>query len=187
MNENSISTYDAQASGAANGHVKRNQMYVKRQFQQSMLLQALLITFIIVNTMVMTIFWAMDYFADLQQMKVYVACTIAALEIIGFFFLYRLNLKASHRIAGPIYSLERCLQRIEAGDLTGTLRLREDDNFPETAEQLNATVKTVRSRINQAQYLAAQIRLHPEQSEQLSEKLIKELAFFNTTKIDEAQ
>ena len=67
MNENSISTNHVLGSSTAEGHVKRNQIYVKRQFQQSMLLQALLITFIIINVMVMTIFWAMDYFADLQQ------------------------------------------------------------------------------------------------------------------------
>ena len=98
MKENSISSQHIQGSSTADGYVKRNQMYVKRQFQQSMLLQALLITFIIINVMVMTIFWAMDYFADLQQMKIYLAGTIAMLELVGFFTLYRLNLKASHRI-----------------------------------------------------------------------------------------
>lgn len=186
MKENSICTHDIQHTSATDGYVKRNQLYVKRQFQQSMLLQALLITFIIVNVVVMAIFWAMDYFADLQQMKIYLACTIATLELVGFITLYRLNLRASHRIAGPIFSMERCLQQIEEGNLTSTLQLRKTDNFQETAEQLNATVRSVRSRVNQAQYLAEQIRQHPDKSEQLAEKLIEELAFFNTTKIDGA-
>ena len=119
-------------------------------------------------------------------MKIYLACTIATLELVGFITLYRLNLRASHRIAGPIFSMERCLQQIEEGNLTSTLQLRKTDNFPETAEQLNATVRSVRSRVNQAQYLAEQIRQHPDKSEQLAEKLIEELAFFNTTKIEGA-
>jgi len=184
MNENIISPAHNLAS--TEGHVKRKQMYVKRQFQQSMLLQTLLITFILVNTIVMAIFWAIDLFHDLQQLKFYLACSIAVLEVIGLITLYRLNLAASHRIAGPIFSLERCLKKVEQGNLTSTLKLRKTDQFPETAEQLNTTVNSVRNRINQAQYLAAKIQQHPEQAEQLAQELVNELAFFNTTDFNEA-
>ena len=74
----------------------------------------------------------------------------------------------------------------DRGNLTGTLKLRKTDQFPETAEQLNSTVSAVRSRINSAQYLAAQIQQHPEQSEKLAQQLVEELDFFNTTDIRDA-
>ena len=81
--------------------------------------------------------------------------------------------------------MERCLDNVENGDLTGTLKLRKTDQFPETAEQLNNTVNSVRTRINSAQYLAAQIHQHPEQAAEYSQKLVDELAFFNTTDFNE--
>ena len=181
MSENTISSTTAQSTSNTDGYVQRKQMYVKRQFQQSMLLQTLLLTFIITNVVVMGIFWAIDTFSDLQQFKIYLACTIALLELVGFIVLYKVNLDASHRIAGPVYSIERFLQSIEAGNLTGTLELRKTDQFPETAVQLNTTVNSVRSRINQVQYLATKIQQNPEQATQLSQQLVEELSFFNTS------
>jgi len=182
MNENIISEVDVDTSG----YIKREQMYVKRQFQQSLLLQSTLFTFIIVNVIVMAIYWAMDTIADLQQLKFYVAYTVVSLEIVGFIVLYKLNLSASHRIAGPIFSIERCLENIEKGNLAATLKLRKTDQFPESAEQLNTTVRTLRKKINNAQYLADQLQQNPDQLEELSQKLVDELAYFNTTDFDES-
>ena len=113
MIENITHSENAEAQSNTEGYVKRRQKYVKRQFQHSMLLQALLTTFIIVNIIVMAIFWAMDSFSDLHQLKIYLAGTIVSLEIIGFIASYKLNLEASHRIAGPIFSMERCLRNVE--------------------------------------------------------------------------
>lgn len=186
MNENTIKSEEVSSTSENSGYVKRRQMYVKRQFQNSMLLQATLITFIIVNVIIVTVFWAIDSFSDLQKFKSTLSYLIAAIEIVGFLVLYKLNLKASHRIAGPIFSMERCLGNVEQGDLTGTLKLRKADQFPETAEQLNTTLATLRKRINNAQYLAAQIQKHPDQTEQLSQQLIDELEFFNTTDVRDA-
>lgn len=180
MNENITQPGVADRS-ESDGYVKRKQLYVKRQFQRSMLLQSLLITFIIINVIVMAMFWAIDSFADLQQLKLYMAATIGVLEVIGFMSLYWLNLKASHRIAGPIFSMERCLRAIERGNLTSTLQLRKTDQFPETAEQLNATVSAIRGRVNRAQYLAARIQQRPDEAAQLAQQLVDELAHFNTT------
>ena len=187
MTENITNSEQTETLSETDGYVKRRQKYVKRQFQQSMLLQVLLVTFIVVNVIVMATFWAIDSFADLHQLKVYLAGTIVSLEIVGFIVLYKLNLEASHRIAGPIFSMERCLANIETGNLTSTLKLRKTDQFPETAEQLNTAVNSVRTRINNAQYLAAQIQQHPEQAADFSQQLVEELAFFNTTDFNEAR
>jgi len=146
MSENTIKSEEAISASENSSYVKRKQMYVKRQFQKSMLLQSILITFIIVNAIIMTVFWAIDSFSDLQRFKSTLSYAIVAIEIVGFVVLYKLNLQASHRIAGPIFSMERCLGNIEQGDLTGSLKLRKTDQFPETAEQLNATLASVRTR-----------------------------------------
>ena len=187
MIENIASSGPMEIAPDTDGYIKRKQKYVKRQFQQSMMLQAILITFTIVNVIIMAIFWAIDSFSDLHQFKVYLAFTIASLEVIGFIASYKLNLEASHRIAGPIFSFERCLNNVEFGDLTSRSRLRKTDQFPETAEQLNITINSVRIRINNAQYLAEQIQQHPEHAGEYSQQLVEELAFFNTTDFNEAR
>jgi len=180
MNENTTIS-ELQNTSDRDGYVKRKQMYVKRQFQSSMLLQSTLVTFIIVNVIIMTIFWAIDAFSDPLQFKTYLAFTIAAIEALAFAILYKLNLVASHRIAGPIFSMERRLSEVEQGDLMSTLKLRKNDQFPETAEQLNSTLNFLRKKVNNSQYLAAQIQQHPERAEQLAQQLAEELEFFNTT------
>ena len=126
MNENTTIS-NLQNTSDKDGYVKRKQMYVKRQFQSSMLLQSTLVTFIIVNVIIMAIFWAIDGFSDPLQFKTYLAFTLAALELLAFAVLYKLNLAASHRIAGPIYSMERRLSEAEQGDLISTLKLRKTD------------------------------------------------------------
>jgi len=153
MIENIASSGPMEIAPDTDGYVKRKQKYVKRQFQQSMMLQALLITFTIVNVIIMAIFWAIDSFSDLHQFK----------------------------------SFERCLNNVEFGDLTSRSRLRKTDQFPETAEQLNITINSVRIRINNAQYLAEQIQQHPEHAGEYSQQLVEELAFFNTTDFNEAR
>ena len=137
---------------------KRSQLYVKRQFQQNMVLEVILITFILINTIVTVAYWMMDAIVDIQLMKEYLAYTIAGLEVIGFIGIYRYNLKASHRIAGPIFNAERCLQKIQHGDLTVQMRQRENDQFPELAAQINDTTEALRQKIANARQLAGSLQ-----------------------------
>jgi methyl-accepting chemotaxis protein len=158
---------------------KRTRLYVKRHFQQSMVLEVMLITFILINVIVTTTFWMMDAFVDVQQTKEYLAYTIAALEVVGFIGIYRYNLKASHRIAGPIFSAERSLQQIADGDLNVQMRLREHDRFPELAEQINQTADALRDRIAHAQTLAHSLR--NDQDPETLAALIDALDEFDTS------
>jgi len=158
---------------------KRRQMYVKRQFQQSMILEVMLFTFILINVIVTVAYWMMDAIVDIQALKMYLAYTIAGFEVIGFIGIYHYNLKASHRIAGPIFNAERCLQKLEAGDLSGEMRLRSTDQFPELAEQINSTTASVRQRIANAQALATS--LQRDNNPETLAALIEELEHFDTT------
>lgn len=158
----------------------RSQMYVKRQFQQSMVLEVLLLTFIMINMIVIVAYWMMDSISDLHTMKQYLAYTIGGMEIIGFIAIYKINLEASHRIAGPIFNLERCLRRMQNGELDFTMKLRSKDQFQEMAAEVNETMGSIGSRIASARQLAERIRDNPQQSEELAQQLIDELAHFKT-------
>lgn len=53
----------------------------------------------------------------------------------------------SHRIAGPIYRMERSLEAIESGDLTTTTKLRSGDQFMPVAEDMNGMVRALNHRV----------------------------------------
>ncbi|MFA4843100.1 MAG: methyl-accepting chemotaxis protein [Candidatus Omnitrophota bacterium] len=57
----------------------------------------------------------------------------------------------SHRIAGPLYHLEKSLERIVKGDLTVHTRLRENDEIKVLAEGLNEAVKQLREKVANSQ------------------------------------
>jgi len=172
------------ATDAADQHLEqRSQLYVKRQFQQNMVLEMILITFILINVIVTVTYWMMDTFGDIQLMKEYLAYTIAALEVVGFIGIYRYNLKASHRIAGPIFNAERCLQKMADGDLNVHMRLREKDQFPELASQINQTAEALRSRVSNAQALARSLQQDqdPEKRAALVADLVATLDEFDAS------
>ncbi len=53
----------------------------------------------------------------------------------------------SHRIAGPIYKLQKHLQELSEGTTDDDVRFREKDYFPELAESFNRYTEVLRSRI----------------------------------------
>lgn len=59
----------------------------------------------------------------------------AAIALIAVFY--------SHKIAGPVYRLEKCLERMEAGDLTVTAKFREGDQLGPIAEEMNDAVRSL--------------------------------------------
>jgi len=127
---------------------KRKLLRIKNDFQQKLILQTLSAVFISINVIVIYLF--------LGPLKAGVVRTdiigpiIGILEVVTFVIVYRLSLIASHRIAGPIFVLERGLKRLADGDLTQELRLRKGDNFHETVEVFNLTLADLRERVIRA-------------------------------------
>lgn len=54
-----------------------------------------------------------------------------------FLVMLLLSLSISHRIAGPIYRLEKELKEIVNGDYSRRIQFRSDDEFHEIAESIN--------------------------------------------------
>lgn len=159
---------------------QRSQLFIKKEFQKNMVLEVLLITFILINAVVITGYLLIDSIADVHDLKQYLAYTIAAVEIVGFIIVYRFNLRASHRIAGPVYSFEQGLKAIDSGDLGFSLKFRQPDHFHEVGEQLNQTVDMLRQRIDRAQTLANAIQQHSATDSKLVDQLVEELSYFDT-------
>ncbi len=56
-------------------------------------------------------------------------------------FIFILSIRMTHKIAGPIYKLTNFLQNLRDGKEYYPLKFRNGDQFPEIAEEVNATVE----------------------------------------------
>lgn len=159
---------------------QRKQLYVKRSFQQTQILEVLLSTFIVLNLVVIIGYFMIDSMADIQDLKHNLAYVVTVIEILSFTWIYRHNLKVSHRIAGPIFNMERGLRNVASGDLSFTVHLRKKDNFHEVGEQMNQAVSVLREKISEAQRLAGLVRENSSANPELATQLVDALAFFQT-------
>lgn len=50
----------------------------------------------------------------------------------------------SHRIAGPLYRLEKDINEVKNGNLDIEIRVRKDDEFQDLAKSLNQMIKSIR-------------------------------------------
>jgi len=107
---------------------------------------------------------------------------LAILELVFVGAVWYGCLKASHRIAGPVYVFAREVGRLGKGDLTAKIVLREKDNFRPEAEQMNASIAALNERITALKALAAQLQQARRDGTDLgpiAERLDKELSGFN--------
>lgn len=75
--------------------------------------------------------------------------------VAGLLFLFAFYL--SHQIAGPIFKVEKEVERLLAGDLSRPVVLRDDDEFQELAEGLDQICSEMKSVVTRTRELAGMI------------------------------
>jgi methyl-accepting chemotaxis protein len=106
---------------------------------------------------------------------------IAAVEFILIAAIWYGSLKASHRIAGPVYVFAREIARLGEGDLNARIVLRDKDMFQPEAEQMNHSIAALRTRIAAVKGLSEQLQKAHSSGADLGpivEKLAAELSVF---------
>ena len=131
---------------------KRKLLRIKKDFQQRLIMQTLMMTFISINVIIIYLFLGPLNRPDSPNEMI--GLIIGGLEILTIVVVYRFSLVASHRIAGPVFVFERTLKQLSEGDLTQRVSLRSNDNFHESAEVFNATIEELSTRITRLQVLA---------------------------------
>ncbi|RLA40335.1 MAG: hypothetical protein DRR06_17605 [Gammaproteobacteria bacterium] len=86
------------------------------------------------------------------------AAGLAAVEFILIAAIWYGSLKASHRIAGPVYVFAREVGKLGTGDLTARISLREKDMFQPEAEQMNNSIAALRNKISTVKALSDQLQ-----------------------------
>lgn len=82
---------------------------------------------------------------------------VVIMRTINLTLLYRIALLApvvavisillSHRIAGPLYRIERFLRSVARGDFSERLRLRKRDELKDLAESINVMVDDLKNKV----------------------------------------
>jgi len=93
------------------------------------------------------------------------------------------TLKASHRIAGPVFVFAREIGRLGEGDLHARIVLRDKDMFQAEADRMNQSIGALRAKIEAAQQLSEQVKqtlAAGGDATPVAAELCSALAVFNT-------
>jgi len=60
-----------------------------------------------------------------------------------------IGILVSHRIAGPVYRIQRSLGTIAAGDLSLSIRLRKGDEMKDLADGVNSLIEQLRANVEE--------------------------------------
>jgi len=86
------------------------------------------------------------------------ALAIGLVELVLVIGVWVLGLRASHRIAGPMFVLTRELRAVGDGDFSARIRLREKDLFQEEAADINASLDRLQQRVAAVQGAAREVQ-----------------------------
>lgn len=168
---------------------RRLQFKVKNDFQNRFILEIILVTFIFINSLVVVSFVALESMRDFYQFKFILAAALATGEICGLAIIYYFSLRASHRIAGPIFIMERGLTAFSEGDFTFRIKLRKEDFLQDTADLYNDTANELSTKIAALAVLVDTLHGFPNQAAdavQVIETLRQQIASFKTSKETQA-
>jgi len=115
------------------------------------------------------------------------AAGLAAVEFILIASIWYGSLKASHRIAGPVYVFAREIAKLGKGDLTARISLREKDMFQPEADKMNTSIAALRTRIGTIKALSEQLQQAQSadgDTSNIMQQLAKELSAFTTASED---
>ena len=84
------------------------------------------------------------YFDFLDEQRSSLLLVYFGVSAVAFVLMMALGVLYSHRIAGPLYSLNNRMKQIADGAEPSSLRFRRKDQFPELAENFNAMMARLR-------------------------------------------
>ena len=145
-----------------NMKVKRRQLLVNKRLQTFFALQigvffaicfgVLLIDYYVLKelSIARTLAFSDPIRGSVSLFDVPIGYAMMLLVLNGAFF-YMLSVFFSHRIAGPIINITRCLHQVQEGDLTVQVTLRKDDYLKEIECGLNDLTKNLQHTMKEIQ------------------------------------
>ena len=162
---------------------RRHIIKIKPEFQDRLAVENVLIAFIFINILILISFFLTKSVDDAWLLRLNFIVVLVVGELCGLVVVYYYTIKASHRIAGPVYRLEKQLTDLSNGDFTTHIGLRKHDHFQDTADQFNETVVGLREKISSLQKTAQALRQESGlegTAVELVDSLVLQLSAFRT-------
>lgn len=137
---------------------RRNRIVINSQFQYQYALVAATSSVLLVNLFLIisaVLPGSQGFLLSTQH-----TLLIAGLEIILMGGVWWGSLKASHKIAGPIYVIVQQMEKLAEGDLTARIRLRKKDMFKLEAVAINQCIEELREHLHEVKTIARDLESH---------------------------
>lgn len=139
----------------ANEQSVRKKILINKKFQFKYAAMIVATLFVMVALVEWDIFYTMKtilpkvfFMEEIRQDLTAFHLLLAMKSLVFMVLVAFISVYFSHRIAGPIYRLEKDLiYMINEGDLTKQFRLREKDELKELAEALNTMTANLRTKL----------------------------------------
>ncbi len=126
---------------------RRSILILDKDFQYGQILMFVLVAIVAANATIIVGYLVMgDFF--IIQMRTF-GWAVAAIEIFLLLGVIIYGTKASHRIAGPVFVIKRCLKALSTGDLSCRAQLRRGDKLHDLCDAFNSAAAELDSRIIQ--------------------------------------
>ena len=160
---------------------RRKTIVINKQFQYQHSLLIVALAVVLVNSfLIARMLFPQDVFLDLSGN---VTLGIGIFELLLIASIWYGSLKASHRVAGPVFVIAREIERLGKGDLTAAIHLREKDMFEPEAEAMNGSIQALRQSIDSIKSTTSSLVEAQEQGQEtnsLLKDLQTQLAALNT-------
>jgi methyl-accepting chemotaxis protein len=131
---------------------RRKKIVINRDFQQHYAVITVVMTVLLTNIfIILRSLLPGDQPLELTSTA---AWTIAIVELILIIGAWYGSLKATHKIAGPVFIFARQLKAVGAGDLWTRVSLRQKDMFQEEATAINASLEQLQGKVEAVQNAA---------------------------------
>ena len=162
---------------------RRRQIVVNREFQQHYAVITVVMTVLLANIFI--IFRALLPGDQPLELTSTAAWTIAIVELFLIIGAWYGSLKATHKIAGPVFIFARQLKAVGEGDLWTRISLRKKDMFQEEATAINASLEQLQGKVEAVRNAAEnlqQAQTNDTDTGAAMEKLMTELATLRTAR-----
>jgi len=141
---------------------RRTKIVINQKFQHQYALVIVVLAVFLTNLFI--ILQSLIPSEQTLELSFRAAWAIGIIEIVLIVGVWYGALKATHKIAGPVYVFTQRLKAVGAGDLWVRISLRDGDMFQEEAAAINASLEQLQSKVEAVQSAAKALQHSPAEA-----------------------
>ncbi|MEE4144889.1 MAG: hypothetical protein V2I26_08825 [Halieaceae bacterium] len=136
---------------------RRKKILINPRFQQQYAIISVVLTVILTNVLI--IFMSLVPGEQALELSPAMAWGIGIFELVLLVGVWFGTIRASHKVAGPVYKFTQQLKALGAGEVWTRIALRQGDMFQAEADSINASLDQLQEKVQAVQDAAKAIQL----------------------------